>query len=371
MRNILFILQKEFKQVFRNRTMLPIIFLMPVVQMVILVHAATMEMKKIEMVIVDRDMSNVSRKLTARFEGSPFFVVSRSSLSVEEAENYIKDNTADVVLHIPSGFERRLMRENTADIQCLINAINSTTAGLIQAYTGGIILTFNNDITEKFNGVGGKAQSKSLVSSRFWYNQELDYKIYMLPGILVILVTVIGAFLTALNIVREKEMGTIEQINVTPVKKYEFITGKLIPFWMIALLEFCIGLGIGYFFFDLPVNGSLLTLFAVTSVYLILALGIGLFLSAISQTQQQVMFVVFFFMLVFILMSGIFTPAESMPEWAQKVNIINPFFYYMKALRMILLKGSSFYDILNEFISLLVYSLVMLSLATWRYRKTI
>ncbi|MDZ7776308.1 MAG: ABC transporter permease [Bacteroidales bacterium] len=163
------------------------------------------------------------------------------------------------------------------------------------------------------------------IRARYYFNPQLDYNIYMLPGILVILVTIIGVFLTAINIVREKELGTIEQLNVTPIKKYQFITGKMIPFMVIAFVELAIGLVIGHLFFDLPMEGSYGVLFLFTFIYLLVALGFGLFLSAISDNQQQVMFVVFFFLLTFILMSGIFTPTESMPEWAQAVNVINPF----------------------------------------------
>jgi ABC-2 type transport system permease protein len=191
----------------------------------------------------------------------------------------------------------------------------------------------------------------------------------MVPGILVILVTIISLFLTAMNIVREKEMGTIEQINVTPIRKYQFIIGKLLPFLIIALFELAFGLFLGRILFDVPIVGSLPLLFGFAVIYLLVILGFGLFLSVISDSQQQVMFVVFFFMLVFILMSGIFTPTESMPEWANQVNIINPIAYFMRVIRMILLKGSGFIDILPEFFSLTIYAIISLSLAVWRYRK--
>lgn len=191
----------------------------------------------------------------------------------------------------------------------------------------------------------------------------------MLPGILVILVTIIGMFLTSLNLVREKELGTSEQINVTPIRKFHFIFGKLFPFWVIALVELAFGVLIGRIFFDLPLLGSLWLLFAFAGVYLLVVLGIGLFLSTLSSNQQQVMFLNFFFMLTFILMSGIFTPVESMPDWAQKLNIINPYAYFMKVIRMILLKGSGFMAIKQEFLSLGIYAIGILSLAVWRYRK--
>jgi len=189
------------------------------------------------------------------------------------------------------------------------------------------------------------------------------------PGILVILLTIVSMILASLNLVREKEMGTIEQINVTPIRKYQFIMGKLIPFWIIALFELGFGLSLGKLLFNIPIEGSLLLLFAFAAVYLITILGLGLLVSTLSQTQQQAMFLNFFFMITFVLMSGIFTPAESMPHWAQQIDIINPLAYFMRVIRMILLKGSGFSDIRSDFIGMSVYALIALSLATWRYRK--
>ncbi|MCD4747133.1 MAG: ABC transporter permease [Bacteroidales bacterium] len=371
MKTILYIIQKEFTQIFRDKTMLPIIFLLPVIQLVILVNAATLEMKHIKMYVVDKDLSSTSRQLVSKFDGSPFFHTNEHSFSIDEAERQLKNDKADIILHIPKGFEKKLIKDNKSKIQLLVNAINGTSAGLINAYSNYIISDYNNQVIVEWATVSARKNiSRINITNSYWYNPELDYNIYMLPGILVILVTIIGMFLTALNIVREKEMGTIEQINVTPIKKYQFITGKLIPFWIIAIFEFAFGLTIGYFFFSVPVIGSLWLLFGVVSVYLLVVLGLGLFLSTITYTQQQVMFLAFFFMLIFILMSGIFTPVESMPDWAQKVNIINPFTYFMRIIRMILLKGSGLTDISKDFISLGIYAMIAISMSVWRYRKT-
>ena len=367
MRTIFFLIQKEFIQIFRNKTMLPLIFAIPIVQLVVLVNAATLDMKRIDMTVVDKDMSYTSRDMIRKFEGSPFYRVSKATFSIQEAEATLKDNTADIVIHIPQGFEKDLLVEKEANVQFLINAINGTAAGLINAYTSSIISDFNQKIIVDHTGKDFELPVE--VNSRYFFNAQLDYNIYMLPGILVILVSLIGMFLTALNIVREKELGTIEQLNVTPIKKYQFIVGKMIPFMVIALFEFAFGLIIGHIFFGLPMEGSYAVLFLFTFIYLLVALGFGLFLSAISNSQQQVMFVMFFFMLTFILMSGIFTPTDSMPEWAKVVNVINPFAYFMKVIRMIILKGSGLADIRHEIYSLLIYAGIILSLATWRYKK--
>ena len=372
MRTIFYIIQKEFKQIFRDTTILPIIFIMPVVQLLILVYAATLEMKHIDMIVVDKDLSTTSRKLVSKFEGSPFFFVNNTSFSLKEAENEITEDNADIVLHIPSGFEKELLKENKSKLQIEINAINATSAGLTNAYASYVLADFNKAIVaDNINYISPSRLKNINVSYSFWYNPQLDYKTYMLPGILVILVTMIGMFLAAINIVREKEMGTIEQINVTPIAKYQFITGKLFPFWIIAMFELAFGLAVGKILFDIPIVGSLWLLFGFAGIYLIVALGIGLLISTLANTQQQVMFIVFFFMLTYILMSGIFTPTESMPHWAHIVNYTNPYAYFMRVIRMVLLKGSGFKDISKEFYSLVVYAIIILSLAVWRYRKTV
>lgn len=371
MRTIRYIIQKEFIQIFRDKTMLPIILIMPFVQLIILVYAATFEMKKIDMVVVDNDLSTTSRKLTAKFEGSPFFSLQGYTFSESEATDLLTSNEADLIIKIDKGFEKELISGNNGQVQLLINAINATSAGLISAYSNYVLADFNqNTVAENISIIYPTPLKKIEINYAYWYNPELNYKIYMLPGILVILITIIGAFLAALNIVREKEMGTIEQINVTPIQKYQFIIGKLVPFWIIAMAELAFGLTFGKLVFDIPFVGSLPLLFGFASAYLLVALGLGLLVSTLASTQQQVMFIIFFFLLTFILMSGIFTPVESMPDWAQWVNILNPFAYFMRVIRMVLLKGSGFSDISHEFYSLLIYASIILSLAVWRYRKT-
>ena len=349
--------------------MLPVIFIAPIIQMVVLIFAANLEMKEIKFFVVDQDMSSVSRRLVSSFRGAPFYVERGSSFNLGVGEQMLRTEEVDLVIHIPAGFEKKLVREDLSDVQFLINAVNSTKAGLINAYTSGILLDFNKKLRMEWLEITPGMIRTIDINTSFWYNPDLNYKIFMLPGILVILVTLIGMILTALNLVREKEMGTSEQINVTPVRKYHFIFGKLFPFWVIALFELAFGLTIGKVFFHLPTLGSIGLLFAFAAIYLLVVLGIGLFLSTLSSNQQQVMFMAFFFMLTFVLMSGIFTPVESMPDWAQKVNIINPFAYFMKVIRMLLLKGSTVKDFSREFISLSIYAVCILSLAVWRYRK--
>jgi ABC-2 type transport system permease protein len=372
MRTILYLLQKEFIQVFRNKAMLPIIFIMPLVQMLILVFAATMELKKVDITVVDLDLSETSTRLTSKLEASTFFHLTRAQLSPDETNKILLKGTTDLVVTFPQGFERDLKRNDQASIQILVDAINGSAAELSNAYLQTVIGSFNQKIRAEMMGVPKFTPPQQIsVIPAYWYNPELNFKFYMAPGILVILVTIIGLFLSSLNLVREKEMGTIEQLNVTPIKKYHFIIGKMVPFLIIALLDLTFGLLVAKIFFGLPFRGNILTLYVFTTVYLFLVMSIGLFVSAISDTQQQVLFVSFFFLIVFIIMSGLFTPVESMPVWAQQLDRINPLYYLIRIIRNVVLKGSGLLDMTRELASLSVYGLLMFSMAVWRYRKTV
>jgi len=371
MRTILFLLQKEFTQIFRNKTMLPMIFIIPIIQLVVLVHATTFEIKNIQIYVMDNDISSTSRKLISKFESSPFFEITGYSFSQDEANQALLSNEADIVLCIPQNFERDLVRNNSAKIQLLLNAINGSVAGIANAYASQIIMNFNqNLVAEWLNVPKENVQNSSIsINYSYWYNPELNYKTYMVPGILVLLVTVIGMFLSSMNLVREKELGTIEQINVTPIKKYQFIIGKLLPFWVIALFELAFGLVIGKVLFNIPMVGSLWLVFLSAGVYLLVVLGIGLLVSTFTETQQQAMFISWFFLLVFILMSGLFTSVESMPNWAQIINKGNPIAYFIHIIRMIMLKGSTISDIKVELLTLSGLAVIMLSLSVWKYKK--
>lgn len=350
--------------------MLPMIFIVPIMQMLLLVFAATFDMKRVDLVVIDKDHSSTSRELIAKFDGIPFFNV-KQQLDEKSGEEKLLSDEADAILVFPPNFEKNLVRENQSKVQLLVNAIDGNSAQLVFSYSASIIVDFNKNIIAEWKGLPEfKSPGEVKITENYWYNPELDYKWYMAPGILAILVTIIGMFMSGMNLVREKEIGTIEQLNVTPIKKYQFIIGKLVPFWIIGLFDLAFGLLIAAIVFNLPIVGSLPVLFGFASIYLLGVLGLGLFISTVTDTQQQVMFISFFFMMIFILMGGIFTPIESMPEWAQMVDRLNPIFYFMKVMRMVVLKGSGFFDMIEEFISLLVLSITFLSLAIWRYRKT-
>jgi len=371
MRTILFLLQKEFRQIRRNKTILPIIFVLPIIQLLILVHATTFEIKDLNICVVDLDMSNTSQRLIHKLEGSSFFNITSTSFSFKDAERQLAANKADMIVYIPQHFSQNLFKEKQANIQLIPSAINSNVATLAFSYASKVILDFNKNIITELAASFQPTPMKTIdTQSRFWYNSELNYKWYMFPGIMVILITMIGIFLSGLNLVREKEIGTSEQLNVTPIKKHQFIIAKLLPFLIIGLFELLLATLLGKLVYNVPFEGNFWVLVGFTFVYLLVVLGIGLFISTLANTQQQMMFVAFFVVIVFILLSGIFTPTESMPIWVQKFNLINPISYFMKVVRMVMLKGSGFKNLIFEFTALVVYAVSILSLATLQYRKT-
>jgi len=370
MRILFYILQKEFIQIFRNKGMLPIIFVLPMVQMLVLVFAATFEIKQVDMMIVDLDHSPVSRQLTNQIMGNKLFRMNAFPTSATEAEQMIQASKSDLALVIPRDFDKKITLHQNPDVQILVDAINGNAAQLGSAYLSNIILDFHKSVLMQQKVAGAPEASVIEIESSFWYNPTLNYRHYMAPGILVVLITVIGMFLGSMNLVREKELGTIEQINVTPIQKWQFIAGKLMPFLLIGLFELIFGLTLAKIVFHIPFVGSFPLLFGISAVYLVLVLSAGLYFSTISDTQQQVTFVVYFLMMIFLLMSGLFTPVESMPTWAQNIDRFNPLFYFVRIMRGIVLKGAGISEIFNDFVALLAYAVGMFSLAIWRYRKT-
>ncbi|MCC7231460.1 MAG: ABC transporter permease [Bacteroidia bacterium] len=373
MRTILFLLQKEFRQIFRNPSILRVILIMPVVQLLIIPLAADYEIKNINLSVVDHDHSSYSQKLTAKILSSGYFRLNDFSPSFNKSFSEFQKDNSDLILEIPSGFEKDLVRENKAGLFIAVNAINGMKAVAGSAYLSGIISDFNAEILMEWTPPVHPASVAGIqVVPSLWFNPGQTYRFFMVPGVLVILVTMVGAYLCALNIVKEKETGTIEQINVTPVKKHHFILGKLIPFWVIGVFSFSLGLFvIARFVYGIVPAGSLLLLYLFLSVYLVAVLGFGLLVSTYSATQQQAMSLSFFSMTVFILMSGLFTPVESMPVWAQWIARCNPVTYFMEVIRMIVLKGSTFPDIRHHFLIVILFGTVFNVWAILHYRKTV
>lgn len=371
MRTLKFLLQKEFKQIFRDKTIIAMILVMPTIQLLILPLAANYEVKNINLAFTDNDHSAYSQQLISKITSSGYFRLTGYNTSFKESMALIESDQADLVLEIPQDFERNLIRENQQKVFIAVNAINGVKANLGGAYLSTIIQNFNTEIRMELV-TPTKSSFIPIIetTNSNWYNTLLNYNIFMVPGILAILVTMIAGFLSALNIVREKEVGTIEQINVTPIKKYHFVQGKLIPFWILGLVVFTIGLTLSRVIYGIVPMGSIPLLYCFVGVYLLAILGFGLLVSTYCETQQQAMFIAFFFVMIFVLMGGLFTSIDSMPEWAKIVSRFNPLSYLIEVMRMVILKGSGFKDIRYHFFIISIFALVLNSWAVWNYRKT-
>ncbi|MEP0713306.1 MAG: ABC transporter permease [Algoriphagus sp.] len=372
MRTLIFLLRKEFKQIFRNKSLLPMIFAMPLIQLIVMPLAADYEIKNINISIVDHDRSPYSRQLISKITASGYFVLADFGDSFEAAFQQIEDEKSDLILEIPVGFERNLLRENSEKLFIAVNAINGTKANLGGAYLNQIIQNYNAEVRllwldpTRFNPI-----PQLEVASSNWFNPYMNYRFFMVPGILAFLVTMVAGYMSALNIVKEKEVGTIEQINVTPIKKYQFIIGKLLPFWIIGVVIFSIGLFfVSRLLYGIVPLGSVLLLYGFLSIYLVALLGLGLLISTFSDTQQQAMSVAFFIIMIFLLMSGLFTPIDSMPDWAQVVAYANPLTYFIEVMRMVVLKGSGFLDISKHILIMIGFAFFFNTWAILNYRKT-
>jgi ABC-2 type transport system permease protein len=374
MNRLFYIVQKEFIQIFRNKAILPIMLIVPFVQLILLSYAADSEVENVKLAIVDQNLSPYSRQLIEKIRVSDRFILVDLPESYKQADAMMQDGSVDVVLNIPPSFERDFNKNKTASLQLLVNAINGQQATVGSSYLSAIIQSFNREIvqdvaadmaTQKMS----PAISRINIENSHWYNSRLNFKYFMVPGILGMIVTVLVTLLTAMNIVREREIGTIEQINVTPIKKWQFILGKLIPFLIIGLILLTVGLIAGKIIFDVPMRGNLGIVFAFCVIDLIAILGLGFLISNISDTQQQAMFTTFFFVMIFILMSGLFTPIESMPKWAQYITIPNPLRHFVNVMRAVLLKGSGFADVAYNFKVITILAVVFNVFAVWSYRK--
>lgn len=373
MKIMIFILRKEFRQIFRDKTILAMMFVMPIVQLIIMPLAANFEVKNVNVAYVDHDHSSYSQKLLHKIASSGYFKLAGNPDSYKKGLKMIEEGNADLVLEIPPGFERSLVREGSQKVNLSADAINGTKSALGGSYLRSVINDFNSSLDVNIKLSVRKLDitpAKIIIKETNWYNPRAEYKYYMVPGILVLLLTLIGGFITALNIVKEKEIGTIEQINVTPIKKWQFILGKLIPFWIVGMTVFTIGLIVMYVIYGIFPEGSLLTLYVFAAVYLIALLGLGLLISTFADTQLQAMFIAYFFMMVFMLMSGFFTNTESMPDWARKMSNLTPVTHFIKVVRLIVLKGSSFYEVRTEFFYLIGFAVLLNGLAIYNYRKT-
>jgi ABC-2 type transport system permease protein len=369
------ILEKEFIQIFRNKAMLPILFLMPVIQLLVLSFAVTYELKDVDFVLIDHDQSELSRTIASKFQSSGYFTLKEILFDEAKAIEMMDAGQIRLIINIPHQSDTKFKNGEAVPVQLIADAVDGAQAGLIQSYSNSILMDLNQEFAPKFqmkNLTENVQMAKSInLIPRNWYNPDLDYLTFMVPGILVVLVSMIGLFLSGMNIVREQELGTIEQLNVTPIRKTHFMVGKLIPFWGIGMFDLLVGLALARYGFQIPFLGSLWLILFVAGIYLIVVQALGLLVSTVTNTQQQAMFIAWFIAVIFILLGGLFTPIESMPGWAQNLTYVNPVAYFIKIMRMVLLKGAGWADIQGLVISLTAMGSVLLLIAVNRYKKTV
>jgi ABC-2 type transport system permease protein len=368
MKTLGFLLEKEFRQLLRSRQLLRMLLLAPMIQLILLPMAADYSVKDISIAVADNDHSTTSRRLIEKIASSGYFKLREYTASYSSALKAVEQDKADLALQIPLHFERDLVREDRKTVFVAINAIEGTKANLGGAYLASIVADFNEDVRLQWQ-VSNPAPMVTVASSN-WYNPLLKFPLYMVPAILVTLVTAMVAMQSAFNIVQEKESGTIEQINVTPIKKHIFIIGKMVPFLVLGIILFTMGLIIGRILYGVVPLGSLWTLYGSLVVYLLAMLGLGLLVATYSGTQMQAMSLSFFFINIFNMMSGVFTAVDSMPGWAQAIVNLFPPSHFIKIMRPVVLKGSGFNDILPELLWLVALGLGLNLWAVLNYRKT-
>ncbi len=367
MRVILILIKKEFLQVFRNSLLWKILIIAPLAEFLLFPYTADYEIKKLNIAFIDRDHSTTTNSIINTFTASGYFISYGNLPSKRDALQLMDDDEIDFIVEFPHDFEKQILNRHIPNIAITANAINSVKAGIGTSYVQAVLYDFMEEMGE--GTIIEESQSNIFTTNIYWFNEQMNYKNLIVPGILVILVTLIGAYVTALNLVREKEIGTIEQVNVTPIRKWHFLVGKMIPFWILGLAEFMIGLVLMYAMFGISVQGSLLLLLFATSIYLLVMLGLGFFISSISENQLQAMFIVFFLFIVFVLLSGLFTPLEGMPQWALYINYLNPMSFFMDVMTGIILKGSNIHDIQNQMIILSIMAVIINTAAIASYQQ--
>lgn len=364
------VLQKEFRQIFRNPAILRLLLVMPIMQLIIIPFAADYEIKHINLAVNDLDHSAYSQRLIQKMTAGNYFTLIDASQKYTDALAMVEDSKADIILSIPAGFEKELIRDNKATLQLSSDAVNGQKAGLASIYAASIINAFNREVRDEWVQLPRHNIMPVINTiSTLRYNPHSNYKLFMVPGILALLVTMVGALMSSLNIVSEKEKGTIEQINVTPLKKHQFLIGKLLPFWILGLVSMTLGFVVSYVVFGIWPVGSFFTIYGYAMIYLFTVLGVGLLLSTFVDTQQQATLFSFFIMMMFVLLGGLYTPVESMPLWAQKLSWFVPTSHFIQVIRSVVIKGSGFFDLKMEFIIMASFALVINTLAVLNYRK--
>ncbi len=360
-----YLLQKEFLQIRRNPFLPKLIFVFPIVIMCVMPWVMNQEVKNIRVSVVDNDRSTMSQRLVHSIEQSNYFIFSGQQPSYDAALKEIEKSRTDIVLVIPPNFSRDLTLSNgggntSPTVLIAANAVNGTKGGIGSSYLSQIV-------TANVNPEIAAIQSK--VSTMFLYNKHLNYKVFMIPALLAIVMMLMCGFLPALNIVSEKETGTIEQINVTPVSKWAFILAKLIPYWLIGLFIVTVCLLLAWAVYGITCQGPLWLVYLLAMLLALFFSSLGLLISNYSDTMQQAIFVMWFFVVCLMLLSGLFTPTRSMPDWSYATTYVNPMHYFIDAVRTVFVRGGGFSGIAHQVLALTCFALFMGSWAVVSYKK--
>lgn len=367
-------LVKEFIQVFRDPKMRGVIFMMPIIQTLVFGYAVTTDVKHVRTAVYDQDHSVASRDLTARFVGSGYFEIVADVAREADVRTLMDRGDVRAVLQINRGFGADLGAGRTATLQVIVDGTDSNTAAVVLDYAARITRAYSETILLARIAARGESAARAgsvQLESRAWFNDNLESRNFYVPGVIAIIVLLITLMLTSMAVVREKEIGTMEQIIVTPITPIEFILGKTVPFALIGFADVLLITAIGVFWFGVPIRGSLLLLFGATGLYLLTTLGVGLLISTVSQTQQQAMMSSFFFYFPAVLLSGFMFPVSNMPPVIQWLTYLNPLRYFLVIVRGVFLKGVGPDILWPQMLSLAVMGVVTLWLASSRFRKTL
>lgn len=358
---LIYLLRKEILQIRRNAFIPRLILMFPIMMMCVMPWVMNMEVKNIVVDVVDHDRSTLSSQLVHRIEASHYFIFGGQKANYAEALKDVERSAADIIVEIPPHFERDMTRAQAPQILVAANAVNGTKGSMGSAYLGNIITTH----------IGGQAakQPAALVSTLYLYNKHLNYKVFMIPSLMAILIMLMCGFLPALNIVGEKEKGTIEAINVTPVKKWQFILAKLIPYWVIGLIVMTVCFVLAWAVYGITSAGSLALIYLLAMLLALIFSGMGLIISNYNDTMQQAVFVMWFFVMCLLLLSGLFTPVRSMPHLAYLTTYANPVHYFIDAIRTVFVRGGDFSCIAHQVLALAVIAVIMNVWAVTSYRK--
>lgn len=364
-----YLLQKEFLQLRRNSFLPRLIIGFPVMAILIFPLAANFEIRGIKLAVVDQDHSPRSRELVGKIVSSGYFRLAYEGTRFDDALQAVDSDRSDVILEIPRGFESGLIGEGSASLSIAANAVNGTKGTLGSGYLAAIARDFAAGVREKRLAPGASSPGARIVP-RYLFNPFLEYRFFMVPAIMVMILTMLCGFLPALNIVLEKEKGTMEQMNVTPVTKFQFILAKLIPHWIIGFIALTLSLIAARLFYGITPSGSLLTIYGIASVFMLAMSGFGLIISNYAKTLQQAMFMIFFFVITWIFLSGLYTPIAGMPAWAQVISHLSPLRYFIAVFRGVVLRGCGYGDLLGELGYLVLFAVAFNGWAVLSYRKT-